>query len=347
MQAKSLAKWFPVIAVGASLLVGCSDNPEAKARQGYRTHPDGTPVGSSGGPVANAPTCPADIAAPTHIATDPDAADVRIAGDAIYFRVGTKLVRVEKDGGGRKDVYTSPDLIRTFTDGKTIAAVESPTPPNAVLRVGALGAADLPKIGTDLVAAATTIFSADATSLYAIADTDGGDNIYKIAKDGTGGVDTVAETKGVVSDAQLVGGAIWYVRDQTEIYKLAPGGDGSPTRVATVTEGCSLAVGATHLYCSANGVIDERDLAGANPKKLFDEKTSRVPVPFGAAVAAGETVVVRSSGAGPLKHVLRSVGGGTERVLACGRDVVGGIAVDGAAVAWVEAGRGVFFTTIR
>src|SRR6185436_70767 len=115
-----------------------------------------------------------------------------------YFRTGTKVVRIKKDGTGRSDVFTSKDLVHAFTDGTTLVTVESPNPPNAAIRVAALGQNpnDAPRIDTDFVAASTNVFGSDATSLYAVGETDGGDNIYKVAKTDAGGVNTLVETQG-------------------------------------------------------------------------------------------------------------------------------------------------------
>jgi hypothetical protein len=338
-----------LVTMGA-LALACSDEPQSKRRggPGGATAGGTTPGGSSGGVLPAGPSCPPNLPAPASIATDAEATDVRVVGDTIYFRVGTKLVRVGRDGAGRKDVYTSENLIRTFVSGKTFVAVESPDPPNAVLRIGDIGAEPgaLDEINTDLVAAGFVVFGADDASVYAVADNAGGDSIYKVGKENAGGVEVVTETGGVVTDPQLAGGALWYVKDQKEIYKLPLAG-GEPALLATVEAGCNLAVGTAHLFCSSGGTVEQRDLSGANPTKLFDTETSKVKLGFGPGVATADSMILRSSGEGPLKSVLRSVASGSaERVIACGRDPIGALSVDGQAVAWTEAGKGVFLTVM-
>lgn len=333
-----------------SAVAACSDDPQSKSRQNAGG-PNGTSgssggAGSSGGSGATAVTCPGDIAAPTTLAPDTDASDLRVIGDFVFFRSGTKLVRIKKDGTGRADVYSSPDVVRLFTDGKVFVAVESPDPPDAVIRVGNLGEAPSAEIGTNQNAASVEVFGADDKAAYAVADQANGDVLYRIGRgNGDGGFDPIAETNGVVSDAQVVNGTIWYVKDQKEIYKLTPGDNATPTLVFTAEKGCSLAVGATHLFCSAEGTLEQRDLSGANPKALFSEKTSKVPAAYGASQASGDVVVSMSVGADTtaLKNVLRTVSAtGEEKVIACGRDQIASVAVDGASVAWIEKGKGVF-----
>jgi hypothetical protein len=344
-------KLFGLLA-SASLLLACSDEPVATSRHGNPGASDPASAAGAAGQRPSAgptgPSCPSDLVAPTTLATDIDANDIHIAADGVYFRTGTKVVRVGRDGSARTDVYTSKDLVRAFTDGKTVAAVEGADPANAVVRVGAVGAdpANAAQIGTNLVAAGTDVFGADATNLYATGENDGGDTLYKIARNADApALETVAETPGVITSPQVVGDSLWYVKDQTEIYKVAVTG-GDPTLVVSVPAGCSLAVGTTHLYCSTNGALEQRDLTGANPKTLFDVSTSKVPVGFGAGIASGDTVVVGSPGDGPLKSVLRSVAGGTESVIACGRGAIVAMAVDGSSVAWVEQGKGVFLAPL-
>jgi hypothetical protein len=350
MQAKVLC----LTALGAAfVMAACSDAPsETKPRNvggGASSSSGGTP-GSSGTPGSTGPACPTGIAAPVQLATDATASDVRIVGASIFFRVGDKVVKVGQNGSGRADVYTSPDLVSVFTDGTTLVNVESPNPPDAVLRIGAAGSdpGGFTEVGTNLNAASTLVFGADAKSFYLVADADNGDVLYKVDKENPGGIDTVAETGGVVTDPQVVGSTLWYVKDQTQIYKLVLDGASEPALVATVDGGCSLAVGATHLYCATGGVLEQRDLAGANAQKLFDETTSKLPSAFGASVTSGDTVVSRSaSGEGALKNVVRSVAAGTEGVVACGRDAIGSMSTDGTSAAWIETGKGVFLAPLH
>jgi hypothetical protein len=338
MQTRTLG-----IVVAAWVFVACSDAPDPQGRKSSNLGGSGSDPGGATSGAPTGPTCPSGIATPTTIASDPDAADLALAGNALYFRVGTKLVKTNKDGTGRTDVYTSKDLVRVFTDGTTVVAVESPDPPNAALKVTTVAdpknAQDI-GTGNDLVAAGMDVFGFDADNAYAIGETDKGDTIYKVAKAG-GGMDPVVQTTGVITTPQLASGTLWYVLDSTQIYKVAVD-KGTPSLVVTVDGGCSLAVGAAHIFCSTGGAVEQRDLAGANVQKLADAQTSKVPEGFGAGVAAGDALVVRSTGQGPLKDVLRSVGGGNEQVLACGRDTIGAMVVDGTSVAWIEPGKGVF-----
>jgi hypothetical protein len=332
--------------LAGALVVACSDAPDqTKPRRGSPTGAaDGSGDGAGGGAAPGGVACPTDLAAPAQIATDVDATNVRAIAGSIFFQAGTKLVRVAGDGA-RTEVYASDDLVSAYTDGKTVAAVESPNPPDAVLRLSDVGGDpdDAAEVDTNLTAASTRVFGADAAAFYAVSDGDDGDKLYRIARDNPG-LDTIAETGGVVSFPQVANGALWYVKDQNDVYMLPLQGDGAePKLVFSVEGGCALAVGASHVFCSTAGALEERDLTGANPKKLFDAESSRLPSAFGEGLAAGDTIVVRSAtGEGPLKNVIRAVSSGSERVVACGRDAIGSMSSDGTVIAWVETGKGVF-----
>jgi len=294
--------------------------------------------------------CPGDLAAPLALAPDGDVQDLHLSGDSVYFRTGTKVVRVNKDGSGRVDLYTSANLIRFFVDGKTLAVVESPNPPNALVRVRPLATPTEggTEIGTDLVAAATRFFGADEQSLYAVGEKNEGDTFYRVARENGGALETLSAVEGVVTDPQLVGGTLWYVRDSKDVYRVGVEGDNrEPVLVASVA-GCRLAVGANNLYCTYDGAVEVRDLAGANPRRALDQKTSKVPLAFGGAPAiVGDALVVRSTGEGPLKNVLRSYVAGAEKIVACGRDEIGAMVTDGASAIWIEKSKGVFAAPIR
>jgi hypothetical protein len=339
-------KIFGLVA-GIVLLGACSDEADSGGRKYNGTNGPG--ANDPGTSTDTGPKCPADLGQPTNLAPEGEATDVGLADNLVFFRVGTKVVKIGKDGSGRADVYTSPNMVNAYTDGKTIVAVESPDPPNAVFKVSAVGSNpdEATQIDTEFVVGGAKIFGADAESIYTSGETEGGDNLYKFARQDSGGLETLAETGGVVSDPQIAGGFLWYVKDSTEIFKLALTG-GEPTLVTSVPGGCGLAVGANKLYCTTNAVLEERDLAGANPRKLGEITTSKVPVGFGTGIAAGDVVVARSSsGDGPLKNVLRSVGGTGEKVIACGRETIGAMAADATSVVWTEPGKGVFIAPVR
>jgi hypothetical protein len=153
---------------------------------------------------------------------------------------------------------------------------------------------------------------------------------------------------GVVTDYQVVGGTIWYVRDSKDIFRIATEGDNrEPTLVASVG-GCRLGVGSNNLFCTYDGFVEQRDLAGGGARRALDAAISKVPVAFGGAPAmSGDALVLRSSGDGPFKNVLRSYVGGVEKLVACGRDEIGALVTDGAVAAWIETNRGVFVAPIR
>jgi hypothetical protein len=332
-----------VVAAGLFSIAGCSDDDVPPKKRGLDTG-DGTTNGAA------ALTCPADLTAPQSVAKDGDVQDLRVAGNVIYFRSGNKIVRIDKDGTGRADLYTSETLIRFFTDGTTLAVVESPNPPNAVIRLRPVATPNEggAEIETDLVAAGTSFFGADATHLYALGENANGDTFYRVSRENLGNLETLTTVEGVVTDAQVVGGTIWYVRESKDIFRIATEGDNrEPTLVASVG-GCRLAVGSNNLFCTYDGAVEQRDLAGGSPRRALDATTSKVPVAFGGAPAmSGDALVVRSAGDGPLKNVLRSFVCGVEKVVACGRDEIGALVTDGALAVWIEQNKGVFVAPIR
>ena len=341
--------------VSAVVLAACSSGDDLMGDAAGRGPGGGastaTTLGGAGSGAAGE-RCPDGLAPPTSIATDAAAADLVVVAGAVYFRSGGSVVRVGADGSGRTSVYTSKDLVRAFTDGKSVVAVESPNPPDADVKVAAIGASpdNVQDVGGDnLVAAGIQVFGADATHAYLVGDKDDGDVLYSvgIGPDG-GGLNQIAQTKGVITDPQLAGGALWYVLDQTMVYKLTVGGD-APALVATIDGGCSLAVGASRFFCTSNGVVSSYDLAGGGAKKVADATTSKVPLAFAAGITSGDTLVARSPvGSSVLKNVLRAVGSSSaDTVIACGRERISDVATDGTTVAWIEPGRGVFARPLK
>jgi len=346
-----LASLFVLLAAGS--LVACSaDEAGGIVRKGHGAAADGDakaggseadPSGGASGGAASAAVCPSDVTAPVQIATDADATNVRVVGDAVYFQTSTKVVRVGKDGTGRKEIYESADLVRAFADGGALLTIESPDPPNASLKVtGATG--NTFEIGTDLNAASTYAFAADANGFYVLTDSAEGDVIYRLDKRNPQGLETIAEIAGVVSSPQIAGGALWYVVDQTHVMKLALDGGGAPAEVFAIGGGtCNLAIDPGHAYCATSSAIEARDLVGGTSTTLLDSQKSKVRAPFGSAISASSGIVVLSKGEGTVKNLLRSVSAaGAERIVACGRDTIDTSAADATSVAWSEAGKGVF-----
>jgi hypothetical protein len=319
-----------------------------------------------------APACPTGLAVAKQVGAETGAEDLRLVGSSLVFRAGTNVVRVGVDGSARDVVYTSPDLVKAFADRISLLAIESPDPPNAVLRIvelpdaasGAGGSAD-PGAGTvkgagiavptGLVAASTFVFGSDAAAFYLVSDGANGDAIYRFDR-ATLALTTLAEVEGVVSDPQLTTGGVWYVRDQKRVYMLDLGyvDPGDPTEGATPKEPaemfgigydtCNLAVGSNHAYCSTTSQIEQRELTGGNPRTLLEADQTEVRSPFGTARSSGDAVVVRGATGDPaLKDVIRIVGPtGDEELLACGRATVTAMTADEQHVAWAEAGGGVF-----
>src|SRR5690606_7030501 len=86
-------------------------------------------------PTAAELACAAAPAA-TALSNAKDAKDVRLVGQAVFFRQGTAVKRVLKDGTNAKDVYSSPNLVSSFVDPTVMVLVETTADsPNATIRV--------------------------------------------------------------------------------------------------------------------------------------------------------------------------------------------------------------------
>jgi hypothetical protein len=357
-----------VVMVGmVSLLVGCG----GEESPGLRLGPSSADAkGGEATAVANAaapsgPQCPAGVAAPKQISTEADVADLTLVGDSVYYRSLTKVVRVGKDGAKRTEVIESKDLVRAFVDANVMVLVESPTPPEAVLRVIALdelAAAATPKeelallkgvtITTNANAGGTSVFGADAEKVYLLADETEAQVIYSIDKAKPGALTEIARiTDAVVSHPQVAGGALWFVKDQHRVFRLALAEpEDQPQEVFGLGyASCGLAVSADHAFCATGAALEQRGLDGANVMAFLEREKSTGRVAVDSAKVAFGALVVRTE-SGPkddaLKGVLRSIrvtpNGVEETVVACGRESLSDVAVDATSIAWLEPSKGVF-----
>jgi hypothetical protein len=293
---------------------------------------------------------------------------------------------VLKDGTSPKEIYASPDLIRAYVDQTAMLVVEATADTtDATLRVipstpaaeGAtaefpdfpaadeqaglldvLGRGDGRSVATNFNAAGTRVFASDETSFYLLADTANGDALVQVSKENPAAQTTLASSPNVITNAQLANGALWYVRDGNRIFKLTLPDEangvvpGEPTEVFGIAyASCSLAVGADAAFCSVGSGVERRDLSGANPTTILDAQRSVTGARFGAAMAEGGTLFVRSDAPdAKVKHVIRVVkagpgGAADERLAACGRSLVTDMAIDATNVVWTEQDGGVFIAT--
>jgi hypothetical protein len=247
--------------------------------------------------------------------------------------------------------------------------IESPNPPDAVLKVMPVGATtgqDPMKLGAELTvtpdswsAGGTYVFGSDATSLYVLADvTNQGDTIYKVSKADPNVRTVLAQIDGAsLGDPQLAGSDVWFVRDQKRIYRVAQTDDATdPLNVVSVagpaTEvfgigyaDCKLAVGGSHAFCSTGKALEQRDLTGGNLETVLDAQKMSSPTLLGAAQFGTDTVFVRSlpsSATDALKNGIHAIKGTDDKILVCGREKINGFAADDTKVVWAEQGKGVF-----
>lgn len=376
-----------VLVFGAMVaLVGCADDEAAPSlRKGAPTGADTATTSDepSEGPSAPAPTaaelaCAAAPAATT-LSDAKAAKDVRIVGQAVFFQHGSTVARVLKDGTSAKDVYASPDLVQSYVDRTAMLLVETTAnTPEATLRLikatlpeaaddevapepafpefpeGKDGVAPGVAVATNFNAAGTRVFAADETSFYVLADTANGDAIVKVSKDNPATRTVIVTSPSVITNPQIASGAVWYVRDNNRVFKVALADEangvlqGEPTEVFGIQyASCNLAVAESAAYCSVGTALERRDLTGGNPMTVLDAQRSKTQALFGPALNHDGAIFVRSAAPdAQVKHVIRSVqpgqGAADEKLVACGRAMVTDLAVDGTHVVWAEEGAGVF-----
>lgn len=358
---------------GSVALVACSGD------DGIGTIRRGSPAGGTasadpnaanlaGGATPAAVACPATVAAPTALSVqDTNATDVRIVGGVVIYRDGARVLAIDPASGARKELYTSADLVHAFADDAVVVTIESPNPPDAVLRIRPAGAAaDPAKPGRDLTvtpenwsAGGTTVFGSDETSLYVLADvTNKGDTIYKVSKANPNDMIALTELDAAsLGDPQLAGNDVWFVRDQKRVYRVEQTVDATDPLKVLSTPGpatevfgigyaaCKLAVGGSHAFCSTGTALEQRNLTGGDLQTVFDAQKVAAPTLLGAALFGADTVFVRSLPSSPtdmLKNGIHAVKGNADQLVACGRETINAFAVDSTSVVWAEQGKGIF-----
>jgi len=296
--------------------------------------------------------CPTGVPAAAHVATDTNATGVQVAGDYVYFQVGPRVARVGRDGVGRAEIYYGEYIVRAWADDTALLVVESPAPPAAVLRVSDLGAGDdMRAKATTLDAASTRVFASDATRFFLVTTGKTGDDIHSLDKKSLD-LKKLTSTGGAVTDAQIVDGALWYVRDGSRVFTRKLDEEAAPSEIFGLGAGsCRLAVAAGSAFCSAGASIEQRELTGKNPRTVLEaDRSTQARAPFGAALYAGGELLVRSTDP-TLGAILRSIRVAWDRVdeslVACGRPEIEAVAADDRGIAWVEPGRGVFHVARR
>lgn len=352
-------------------LVACSsgDDGASTIRRGAPATPVAPVDPNATATAAAAPAavaCPASVPVATAISTEDKAAtDVRIVGGFVLYRDGAKILKIDPGTGARSALYTSPDLVHSFADTDVVVTIESPNPPDAVLKVMPVGA-DPMKLGAELTvtpenwsAGGTTVFGSDATSLYVLADvTNQGDTIYKVSKADPSVMTVLAQLdQATLGDAQLAGSDVWFVRDQKRVYRVTQTEDATDPANVVTTAGpatevfglgyadCKLAVGGTHAFCSTGKALEQRNLTGGDLQTVFDTQKVASPTLLGAALFGSDTVFVRSlpaSTTDALKNGIRAIKGTDDKLVACGRETINSFAADSVSVVWAEAGKGVF-----
>lgn len=370
--------YLGLLLVGSVALVACSggDGGGLHLANGPGTGAS-TPAPTTGSTPSAAPgpaavACPATVPAATSIsATDLNATDVRLIPGAIVFRNDIKVIRIETSSGARSEAYVSPDLVHSFADADVIVTIESPNPPDAVLKVMPVGPTSGTMnqgLGTDNAltttpdnwsAGGTYVFASDATSFYVLADvTNQGDTIYKVSKADPNQMTQLANLdQSSLGDPQLSGTDLWFTRDQKRVYTVKQTVDPADPTGATTTASdpteifgigyatCNLAVGGTHTFCSTGKALEQRDLTGGNVETVLDAQKMSSPTLLGAAQFGTDTVFVRSlpsTATDALKNGIHAIKGTDDKVLVCGRETINAFAADDTKVVWAEQGKGVF-----
>ncbi len=368
------------VSLATVAMVGCADDgtaPGLRNRSGTASGDtesagSATPTHSDATPAERA--CAA-VQSPTALSDAKDARDVHIAGSAVFYQSGPKVLRVLEDGAGKKEIFTSSNLVSSFVDDTALILVETTgDAPEATIRViKAIAPTDKDGVqapepafpefpaasegtstGTNFNAAGTRVFASDESSFYLLADTGNGDTIIEVSKDNPAAQTVLAQSPSVITNPQIASGAVWYVRDQQRIFKVALADEengipqGEPTEVFGIGyASCSLAVNELAAFCSVGSALERRDLTGGNPKTILDAEKSITQARFGATIARDGTLYVRSEAPDEkVKHVIRAIqptaDAAQEKLVACGRGMVTGMAVGGTSVVWSEENAGVF-----
>ncbi len=372
-----------LLLVGSFALVACGGDDAGGLHLGNGAPVGGTPGGAAAsdpgatGPGATgpaAPACPATVpAAKTVSATDLNATDVHVIPGAVVYRNDIKVIRVDTATGTRNEAYVSPDLVHAYADADVIVTIESPNPPDAVVKVMPVGATSpgamdpnqkldpggLSATPPGWSAGGTTVFASDATSFYVLADvTNQGDTIYKVSKADPNQIQQLANLdQSSLGSPVLSGTDVWFTRDQKRVYKVAQTVDPNDPTGATLTPqdateifgigyaNCSLAVGGSHTYCSTGKALEQRDLTGGDLQTVLDAQKMADPSVLGAALFSSDTVFVRSapsSTTDALKNGIHAIKGTSDTLLACGREKINDVAADSTTIVWAEQGKGVF-----
>jgi hypothetical protein len=353
-----------LLLAGSVALAACSgDDGEGTIRRGSPAASSpgagtATDVAPAAAPAAVA--CPTTVAPPTALSTtDLNATDVRIIGGVVIYRDGAKVVAIDPASGARKELYTSPDLVHAFADETVVVTIESPNPPDAVLRIKTPGADDLTVTPENWSAGGTTVFGSDDASLYVLADvTNKGDTIYKVSKADPNVMTALTDLDAAsLGDPQIAGTDVWFVRDQKRVYRVTQTLDATdPLNVTSVTSpatevfglgyaDCKLAVGGSHAFCSTGKALEQRSLTGGDLQTVFDADKIAAPTLLGSALFGADTVFVRSlpSGAADaLKNGIHAIKGTDDKLIACGREPINAFAADSTSIVWAEQGKGVF-----
>ncbi|HEY8079338.1 MAG TPA: hypothetical protein VIF62_34645 [Labilithrix sp.] len=346
-------------------LVACGSGDE-----GAMLHPGAAAPGGAGGGAASgggaapgattddpstpASACPASVPAPRLLATDGNAADLRIVSGMIWFRANTDVVTMAKDGTGRATKYTSQALVRTYVETEAMLHVESPNPPDAVLVRTSLDGKVLAQAAEPWIAAGTRVFGDDGDYYYVVAEVENGvgDTVFRVSKT-TLAAQALANfgegDENAIAYPQLAYPNIWFVRGQKRAYEVTQlaqtddNGDviGLAPQPATeifasATDDCRLAVDSKSAYCSNGTALVKRDLLGANPTTILDETMSAVKAAIGAPVATEDALAVLPDASA--RTVIRMLVSGKESIAACGRDGISEVAVDAQSVVWAETG---------
>lgn len=335
--------------------------------------------------VSAAVTACTAVAAPTQLSDAKDVTDVTIAGNAVFFQSGTSINRVFKLATNKKEIFKSPNLVHFYADKTGLLIIEQTDTGNPNARLRAFNAnatdaeqnpstTDTPEFpiqdgdnpggatsDTNFNSASVHIFGADDDNYYIqYEDPDNGNQVLsQVNRNNPGQRNKLVDSAKVVTNPQLASSAVWWVEDNQRIKKIAIAtGDqpqGQVTEVFGTQQNCNLAVSEQNLFCttSSGSSIESRTLTGGDVKTVMGIAASKIgAAPFGdAQYVGGGTLIVRNLSPdtvdAPVKNVIRSIStpGGEEKLLACGRDVVGTITADNTNVVWAEKTSGVYITT--
>lgn len=311
--------------------------------------------------------CP--TAAVTQLAAIPPKSEGLLVGTAAFFtldraggadlslgRKAGALVSVPRDGSATQVAYTSPAdtlIVSAFASGDHLFVAQAPAAGGSSFAGSLVDKNTSTGTVTDLVTdgvneVLVSFIGVDDNYVYFAQSskaTAGNYGIYRAARSGGGGIETVAEVASTAfGSAQLEGSDIWFSTAQGAgaAYKVPKNNAGAPV-TSLSDRSCLSGYRVTNdaVYCGGALDLSKLDRSFGNPQPLLsvqDASFTKGAVGPRPLFVASDAVYARLSPSEgttvPIVRFDRASGRATPTV--CGRGVVSDIQVEGNTLYWLE-----------